>query len=81
MQIIQFLHDKMGSPVVLDPKLCLLGLLPDVEIDKYQATFLNETLFMARRGIAKVWMQAQPPSIRQWKRYVNDALPFKKFVP
>lgn len=44
-QIIQFLHDHMGSPLQLDLKSCLLGLLPDVPIDKFLATFLHETLF------------------------------------
>lgn len=38
----------MGSPVVHDPKICLLGLLPDAEVDKYQATFLYETLFSTK---------------------------------
>lgn len=28
-QIVTFLHDNMGSPVVLDPKQCLLGIFPD----------------------------------------------------
>lgn len=42
----------MGSPVVLDPKLCILGLLPDADIDKFQATFIYETLFVARKAIA-----------------------------
>lgn len=62
LQVIQFLHDNMGSPVGLDPKLCLLGLLPDSDVDKYQAIFVYETLFLARKVITKVWMQAAPPT-------------------
>lgn len=52
VQVIKFLHDKMGSPVVLDPKLCILGLLPDIDIDKFHAAFIHETLFMARKVVA-----------------------------
>lgn len=51
----------MGSPVGLDPKLCLLGLLSDADVDKYQGIFICETLLIARKVVAKVWMQALPP--------------------
>lgn len=49
-QIIKFLHDQMGSPVQMDPKLCLFGLLPDTAIEKYQATFLQETFLCQKSG-------------------------------
>lgn len=60
-QVIRFLHDNMGSPVVLDPKLCILGLLPDVEVDKYHTIFISETIFLERKVIAQRWMQNVPP--------------------
>lgn len=52
-QVIKFLHDHMGSPLQLDPKTCLLGILPDADTEKYLATFLYETLFCARKAIAR----------------------------
>lgn len=48
-QVVQFLHDQMGSPVSLDPKQCLLGLYTD--IDKYTLQFLHEILFSERKLI------------------------------
>lgn len=71
---------KMGSPVALDPKLCLLGLLPDADIDKYLATFMYETLFLARKTVDQTWMQALPPTIQRWKRDINDTLLFQKLI-
>lgn len=79
-QVIKFLHDKMGSPVVLDPKLCILGLLPDTDIDKFHATFIHKTLFMARKVIARVWMQSTAPALSIWKRDINNTLPYKKLI-
>ena len=61
----------MGSPVVLDPKLCILGLLPDVEVDKYHTIFIFETLFLARKVIAQRWMQNVPPTVQLWKKAVT----------
>lgn len=58
----------MGSPAVLDPKLCLMGLLPDPDIDTVLAIFLYETLFSARKIVAWNWMQAIPPTIQRWKK-------------
>lgn len=80
LQVTQFLHDNMGTPVGMDPKLCLLGLLPDVEVDKYQTIFLCESLFLARKVVAKAWMQAVAPSLRDWKREINTVLPYRKMI-
>lgn len=80
LQVIQFLHDIMGTPVGLDPKLCLLGLLPDADVDKYLAIFISESLFLARKVIAKVWMQAVPPTLQNWKKDINDTLPYRKMM-
>lgn len=78
LQGIHFLLDKMGSPVVPTPKLCLakLGLLPDLEIDKFLATFTYEMLFLARKTVARNWMQALPLTIQRWKMEINNNLPF-----
>lgn len=61
-QIVTFLHDTMGSPLALDPKQCLLGIIPDT-IDKYTKTFLHETLLPARKVIAKKWIRQEPPKM------------------
>lgn len=62
-QVVDFLHDNMGSPLTLDPKPCLLGIFPDADTDKYTKTFMQETLFSARKTIAKLWMRQVPPSL------------------
>lgn len=78
-QIVAFLHDDMGSPLTLDPKQCLLGIFPDV-LDKFTMIFLHETLFSARKIIARQWMRSEPPQLVDWKRDINTTLPYKKFL-
>lgn len=78
-QIIQFLHDHMGSPLQLDPKTCLMGLLPDVTINQFLATFLYETLFSAWKLLAKCWMR-NTPTIHAWIGEINSTLPYKKVI-
>lgn len=79
-QIVEFIHDTMGSPLTLNPKTCLLGIFPDPEIDKFTKIFLQETLFLARRVIARKWMRHTPPTIAEWITDVNGSLPYKKFI-
>lgn len=62
-QIVQFLHDTMGSPITLNPKSCLLGIYPEPDINKFTKVFLNETSFSARKTIARHWMKHTPPRV------------------
>lgn len=78
-QIVAFLHDIMGSPLALDPKQCLFGIVPDT-IDKYTKTILYETLFAARKVIAKKWMRQESPKVVEWKVEINNTLPYKKCI-
>lgn len=59
---------------------CRLVLLPDVDVDKYQAIFIYETLFLARKFVSKVWMQAIHPTLQGWKKEINDTLPYRKMI-
>lgn len=52
-QVVRFLHDRMGSPLSLCPRQCVLGLLSLPENEKYLNTLLQETLFLARLQIAR----------------------------
>ena len=71
---------KLGSPITLQPKPCLLGIFPDVGINKSLTVFLHEMLFIARKVIARVWMRPEPPELSHWLAEVNSVLPYKKLV-
>lgn len=66
-QIVDFLHDTMGPPLTLHPKPCLLGIFPDSELDTFMIIFLQETLFLARKVVARKWMTLAPPTLAEWK--------------
>lgn len=76
--IVRFIHDKMGSPLTLCPKQCLLGVFPNPDSNKYHHMLLQETLFTARLLIARKWLRVMPPTIREWVAAVNAVLPYKK---
>lgn len=58
----------------------MLGLLPDSTVDKFFATFLYETLFSARKLVARHWMQATPPTFQAWVTEIHLNLPYKKVL-
>lgn len=70
----------VGSPVSLDPRQCLLGLFPDTEIDIYTLRFPHEMLFVARKIIARNWIQAAYPTLAAWLAEINNTLPYKKII-
>lgn len=78
--IVKFIHDKMGSPLTLCPKQCLLGLFPNPDSDKFHHVFLQEVLFIARLLIARKWLRAIPPTIQEWVATINAVLPYKKEI-
>lgn len=79
-QIVQFLHNTMGSPLTLHSKPCLLGIFPEPDIDKFTKAFSHDTLFSARKRIARQWMKTVPPGFNTWLLEVNNTLPYKKFL-
>lgn len=79
-QIVQFLHDTMGSPITLNPKSCLLGIYPEPDINKFIKIFLDETLFSARKTIPGQWMRPTPPEFKMWLMEVNNGLKYKKLI-
>lgn len=75
-QIIKFPYDTIGYPVTLHPKQCLLGIFLNPDLDKFTKVFLLETLFSARKVIARQWMRTTPPKFTTWMLKINDTLPF-----
>lgn len=72
MQVVQFLHDNMGSPITVQPKSCLFEIFPEPELDKFTKISLHETLFSARKVAARVWMRPTPPELTHWIVEVNN---------
>lgn len=79
-QVVRFLHDIMGSPIPLTPQCCVLGILDVPDVSGTQLTFLHETLFQARKLIARNWMNDHVPLLSEWIRIINASLPYKKLV-
>lgn len=79
-QVVRFLHGIMGSPIPLTPQCCVLGILEVPDLSSAQRTLLHETLFQARKLIARNWMNDHVPSITEWIRVINASLPYKSLV-
>lgn len=70
----------MGSMLQLDLKPCILGILPDADLDTFFATFLQEIFFSARKLIAKSWLHAHIPTLQEWIVEVNTTLRYKRLL-
>lgn len=50
----------MGCPILLHPKLCLLGIIEGLQLDRFQRTYLSETLLQAHKTITITWLSNDP---------------------
>lgn len=74
-KVVKFLRNIMGSPIPLTLQCCVLGILEIPDLARAQQTILHETLFQARRLIARKWMNDHTPSLSEWMHSVNASLP------
>uniref|UniRef100_A0A803J788 Reverse transcriptase domain-containing protein n=1 Tax=Xenopus tropicalis TaxID=8364 RepID=A0A803J788_XENTR len=79
-QITQFIHDVMGSPVPLDPKVCLLAILEHLYPNTYKRTAITELLHIARKHITSKWLSTESPTLNGWRTLVNQALPYREIT-
>lgn len=54
--------------------------IPDSDIDKLTKIYLHETLFLARKIIARQRMRPLPPRINDWMIDKNNTLPYLKNI-
>ena len=67
----------MQIPLV--SQLFILALYPDnLKIKKYQRTFVDLSVLMAKRVIALSWKNTRSPSINRWLSELSTTLPLEK---
>ncbi|OCT72149.1 hypothetical protein XELAEV_18035116mg [Xenopus laevis] len=70
----------LGLPHVATPKLSLLGLTEELQLNTRNRLLLLQLLFFAKKLILLHWKDTQAPRIRDWKQLANSNLPHIKAV-
>lgn len=69
------------KPILLDPKLFLLGLYPENHnYRKYEKAFINLSLLNAKRCKALLWKKTHRPSVTQWLKQMLSSLPLERIT-
>lgn len=77
-QVFKFLHNRMGSPLILCLHQCVLGLPSISEEDKYLNIFLQASLLLSGMQIPRTWLRELPPTLQQWSGLLPPPFLIKK---
>lgn len=80
VQVVRFLQDVMGTPIPLTPQCCVLAILEILDLSRAQKMLSHETLFQARKLIARNWMNNHIPSLSEWIHSFMKSLPCDKLI-
>ena len=64
----------------LDPKIYIIGLVPEGLADKQVVCILHMLLLVARKMITLSWLQPLPPTINQWHERVLKVYTMEKIT-
>lgn len=78
--VLDLVHQVHGLRLSTDPKICILGILDDLDSESPIALSISRMLFQARKLIAQHWIRPSPPSIGEYKSRMNNAIRLEKAV-
>lgn len=78
--ILTYMEEKIGLPNIYSPARCLLGDLEEEELSTSQKTLLRRVFCYAKKALALRWKNPNPPSLLDWLKLVNNALPMYKLT-
>ncbi|XP_041429991.1 protein max isoform X1 [Xenopus laevis] len=79
-EIMQFAGTKLGLPNVCSPELCLLGITEGLDLGSSERICLLQLVHFAKKAILMNWKATAPPSLRFWKKLINNVLPSQKLT-
>lgn len=79
-QVFKVLNDVMGSPIPLCLKACVLLPNPENFYFHYSYTCFVESVYSAKKAIARTWLSPWSPAFSEWLNMINIALPLKKMA-
>uniref|UniRef100_A0A803K647 Reverse transcriptase domain-containing protein n=1 Tax=Xenopus tropicalis TaxID=8364 RepID=A0A803K647_XENTR len=71
-EVLDTLSQILQYPIPRSPELCLLGVTASLKLPVADLQFLQKVLFIARKGITRLWKCPDPPNYKQWYNAVGD---------
>lgn len=79
-EILTFVEEKLELPNIYSPARCLLGDLEEEDIPTSKKTLLRILFCYAKKALALKWREQSPPSLGDWLRLIDKALPMYKLT-
>lgn len=70
----------LGVSLTWDPSICILGLIPETDMDRDTTSLLRILLLIAKKTITTSWRETQPPSIAQWRQRLKKVFFMEKIT-
>lgn len=62
------------------PRICILGILDDLDVDSPASLSISHMLFQARKLVALHWLRPTPPTFREYIARLNTIIRLEKGV-
>lgn len=79
-EVIDIVHTVHQVRLDTDPKVCILGILEDLDEDSLASIGISRMLFQARKLIALHWLRPTPPTAREYITRLNTIIRLEKGV-
>ena len=80
-EVIDMILKLTGVKLILDPKLCILGIFPvKLNLNKAIKSMIIFCMLQAKYTIAKSWKSTTKPSISVWLAGLSDSLALEKLT-
>lgn len=70
--VLDVVHKVHPVRIGTDPRVCVLGILEDLDDDSPTSVSISRMLFQARKLIAQHWLRPTPPSTREYINRINN---------
>lgn len=78
--ILTYMEERLELPNIYSLARCLLGDLEEEELPTSQKTLLRIVFCYAKKALALKWKNSDPPSLQDWLKLVNNAIPMYKLT-
>ena len=78
--VLDTLTTVFSATISRDPKVCVLGVLDDIQLEDNPRQAIGRALFQARKLILHHWKASEPPKISEWITQMGAMLRMEKYI-
>lgn len=80
LEVVEVINSAANLNVQVNPIILLLGVCDNLIPNVHNRLFVFYASFYARKTILLKWKQPDPPTVSQWKAFINAVLPLYKLT-